>query len=247
VAAVHICIRRTVDWSDERAFWEQLSAKHRPRVELFNRTFELPFHEFRRRLREISHLNHERVEGAGVTSWDQVPEGEIALPVDDDDWFAPDAASIVAGCLPRSAAGCRWLPTWIQVPASRAQRISPLWRRLREVRPKLLCTTNNYALVKGRAPYEVMRFHVRASNWFEERVGSGEVVLLRRRLSLVNRSIGSLSTLGTSAKPLSQRALLARYRRYRRLYRRQPPADLDWARPYIERMDRLMSELEPIR
>jgi hypothetical protein len=244
--AIHICIRRTADWSDEQAFWEQLAPKHRARVEFFNRTFKLAFHEFRRRLCEIRRLNHEQVEGAAHTAWDQVPAGELVMPVDDDDWFAPDAALVLSRELRAEAAGYRWTPTWLEAPLNRRHAIAKIAGRFLPGLPRarFFCTTNNYAVVKDRVPEQVVRYHVDASSWFEPRVGS-EVVVLEPRLSLANRSIGSLTSLGTSQATISRRALLAKHRQYRRLYKRPPPAGLDWARPYLERMDRLMSELEP--
>ena len=242
---IHICIRQTADWSDEQAFWEQLEPKHRARVELFNRTFNLAFHEFRRRLCEIRRLNHEQVEGALHTPWDQVPDGGVVMPVDDDDWFAPDAALALSRELRPEAAGYRWTPTWLEAPFNRRHAIKKLAGRLVPAlnRPRYFCTTNNYAVVKGRVPHELMQKHGLASGWFEPRVGS-EVVVLEPRLSLMNRSIASLTSLGTREATISRRGLLTKHRQYRRLYKRRPPAGLDWARPYLERMDRLMSELE---
>jgi hypothetical protein len=246
VPPIHICIRRTADWSDERAFWEQLADKDRARVELFNRTFRMAFHEFRRRLCEIRRLNHEQVEGALHTPWDQVPDGDVLMPVDDDDWFAPDAALALSRELRPEPAGYRWTPAWLEAPLNRRHAVKKLAGRLVPAlnRPKHFCTTNNYALVKGRVPDKLMRNHLLASSWFEPRVGS-EIALLEPRLSVANRSIGSMTSLGTSKAMISRRRLLTKHRQYRRLYKRPPPAELDWARPYLERMNRLMSELEP--
>jgi hypothetical protein len=59
---------------------------------MWNQTFDLPYHVFRQRVRRIAELNLQRVENAVRARWDEIPDGALVAPVDDDDWFAPDSA-----------------------------------------------------------------------------------------------------------------------------------------------------------
>lgn len=57
---VYIWVRATLDWEGEEA----VRTEFRPRVDPWNATFNIPFHVFRHRVREIARLSHSRVEGA---------------------------------------------------------------------------------------------------------------------------------------------------------------------------------------
>jgi hypothetical protein len=65
-----------------------------------------------------------------------------------------------------------------------------------------------------------------------------------RRLSVANRNLGSQTTLGVADPSMSRSQLIRKFRRYRRLYDRPTPSELDWCRPYLEMMLALMGELE---
>jgi hypothetical protein len=101
------------------------------------------------------------------------------------------------------------------------------------------CTTNNYALVKGPDVYELAVLHVRARDRFEEL----DPPRLPLRLSAMNRTLASQTTLGFRKHAISRATLLRRYARYRRLYREPGPVPA-WCAPYLARMDALMAELE---
>lgn len=79
-APLYICVRSTVDWSDEAAFRAQLDPLFAPKVEAWNRTFRLPYHQFRRGLRQIAQANIERIEGAVLCPWDECPREGWWLP-----------------------------------------------------------------------------------------------------------------------------------------------------------------------
>ena len=131
---VHVWVRTAVDWRDEHGPGGQVNDAIRSRVELWNALFTLSYHEFRFEISEIARLNLSRIRGATTTAaWDEIPDGAVVLPVDDDDWFAPDTAEAldhasrprrarlpVAGDLPRAADGIR---------SSRAPRAGPIPRR----------------------------------------------------------------------------------------------------------------------
>src|SRR5262249_45718655 len=107
-----IWVRETTDWGNEEAVHAQLAADLKPAVELWDRTFDLPFHLFRERVREIAQLNLSRVEDAECAEWEQIPEGALVAPVDDDDWLAPDLATTLDG-IPRKCRAYRWPSTWL--------------------------------------------------------------------------------------------------------------------------------------
>lgn len=86
---LHICIRKTADWGDQAAFWAQLDPGFAPKVQAWNSTFRLPYHEFRRELRAIAQANLAKVQGAVLCTWEEVPEGALVAPVDDDDGLPP--------------------------------------------------------------------------------------------------------------------------------------------------------------
>ncbi|MSO41317.1 MAG: hypothetical protein EXQ70_05380 [Solirubrobacterales bacterium] len=188
---------------------------------------------------EIAALNHSRVEGATRTGWDQIPDGSLVLPVDDDDWFAPIAATRAAGALQPRSAGVRWSTTHVQVPNGIGHRVY-LWRRrfLPSSPPAWTCSTNNYAMVKGpRDNKRLLASHPEASRWLA--AGElGSMAVLPEPLSIANRTIASQSALGAGSSSISQRALLRRLRGYRRLYRRQVRG-CPWAAPYLASMDEL--------
>jgi hypothetical protein len=251
-SVIYIWLRGTVDWEDEEAFWAQVQSRFRPTAELWNSTFNVPFHLFRHRVREIAALNLSRVENVVLAEWEEIPDGERVVPVDDDDWFAPNLVEVLEREW-RLERGITWTPSWIGVPTDLGQRIYLIRRGLLPFTPPhWTCDTNNYALVKGPGSRPLLASHVRASEWFD---GPGREVVGRirsQRLSIGNRTIASqtsLRSLGPRARrgEMTRRRLLGRFRRYRKLYRRRLRWGRlpDWARPYVARMAELMDELEP--
>jgi hypothetical protein len=244
VEPVYIWVRETVDWADEATFTAQLPEWLRPSVEVWNETFSIPFHLFRHRVREIAELNHSRVEGATVAGWDEIPDGALVLPVDDDDWYAPAAATVVARERDPAALGYYWPGSWIEVPVHLRHQLHLVRRRLLpSTPPTFTCATNAYAVVKDRATDDTVINHVRASDWFD--ANPERVRHINARLSLANRTLGSITTLRRAGPRDPTRALLRRrLRQYRRLYQRPLPDELAWAKPYAAMMAELMSELQ---
>jgi hypothetical protein len=242
----YIWVRDTVEWGDERAFLDQADPAIRAKAAVWNDTFTLPFHRFRERLAAIAALNHSRVRGAELSSWDQIPRGALVLPTDDDDWFAPGVAEAVAPELSGGIELVRWGHAVIEVPLNLAHRLKVTARGVIPAVPRRYsCATNNYALVKSdpeRALLLASR-HVRASAFVDS--GDGRVRHLTEPLSLMNRTLGSQTSLGVRRPTISRHRLLRRWRRYRRLYRRPLAPGLEWARPYAAMMDELMQELQP--
>ena len=234
-----IVVRKTVDWGDEAAFRAQLPANMRAGVELWNATFEMPFHVFRRELKRIAEHNLARVEGARCVPRGDVPRGAVVVPVDDDDWFAPDLARVLSRVLTGEVAGCYWPSRFLELPISLPHRLGLIRRRLwPRTRPRWLCTTNNYAVIHGPETAELAIGHITATRWFLAHPAA--VIRLEQPLSLMNRTLASTTQL--SSRP-SRGLLVRKYHRYSRLYERPAPADLPWCAPYLAMMRALHAEL----
>lgn len=235
---IYLVVRKTTEWRDEAAVRAQFPEGFAPLVDLWDATFSLPYHLFRHELKTIAELSWSRVAGATRVPREDVPEGGVIVPTDDDDWFSPElAASIEA--VP-GAAGWYWPSRFLELPIHLRHRLGKLRRRLFPwVRPRWLCTTNNYAFVNGAVPPRILDSHMRASDWF---VGHpAEVRRLDAPLSVMNRSLASVTTL-VYGGPVTRAGLLRKYARYRKLYR-APPPDLAWSAPYVEAMAELMGRL----
>jgi hypothetical protein len=244
---IYIWVRATVEWSDEAAFHAQLDPGFKPRVELWNQTFSLPFHLFRHRVREIASANLSRTQLPVVTSWAEIPRGALVVPVDDDDWLAPNLAAALEAESAPGVTGYRWPASFVEVPTHAGHRAYLIRRRVLPWWPeKWFCSSNNYALVKDPGAEPLLASHVKASEWFERRIKSGDASAKRieSRVSLINRTLASQTTLHKWAPALSRSQLLRKFRRYRKLYRRLLGSELAWAAPYVAMMAELMEELE---
>jgi hypothetical protein len=245
---IYIWVRRTVNWEDEPAALGKISDPWlKPKVPLWNATFKMSYQRFRYRVAQIARLNHSEVKGAVRAGWDEIEDGALVLPVDDDDWFAPDAARVLAGELEPGVPAYLWRSRWIEVPIDLGHRLYLFRRRLLPwMRPKWLCSTNNYAMVKGPNAKEILGNHIRASRWFEREVArdAGSVKPIAGELSVANRTLASQTSLSQRRLTISRAELLRKFRRYRRLYRRRLPPELAWSSPYVEMMAELMDELE---
>ncbi len=238
---IYIVMRRTTDWGDEDVFRAQLSSSLRPIVDLWNDTFDMPFHLFRHRIKAIALLSHARVEGAAMASLAEVPRGALLVPTDDDDWFSPDLARVLTENRGDDCRGMRWPTTLLEVPFSFRHRLSLLRRRLLpRTPPKWICTSNNYALSQAEGIDELVRSHMEASWWLE--ANPAALKFVAPRISVQNRHLASITSL-TLGGPLSRAGLEKKYRRYVSLYTRPPREAPDWCAPYVAQMASLMSEL----
>ncbi len=248
---IYICVRETTDWSDEAVFRAQLPALFTSTIELWNGTFNIPYHLFRHRLREIARINLAAVRNAVCMDWNNVPAGELVLPVDDDDWFSDEVGLLLEqarDAAPNAALDAyRWESSFLEVPINLGHQLYLIKRRLLHTAPKWICTTNNYAIVKALDRDLVFRSHVKASGWFHQH--PEKFGLLDARLSLMNRTLASRTSLRLMPPPdfrqISRATLLRKYRQYKELYARPPGPGLEWSRPYLRMMEALMRELLP--
>jgi len=237
---IYIWVRTDLDWADEAAFLAQCPRAFRPRLELWEATFRMPFHVFRGRVAAIARASRDAVAGATPAAWEEIPDGAVVLPVDDDDWFAPEVATTLEREWDGREGGCSWTATFVEVPLNRRHAVG--WaarRRVPSIPLKHRCTTNNYALVKRPGRRGKAASHVAATEWFERR----ELPRLPARLSAMNRTLASQTSLGHRGRAPSRAALVRRYERYRRLYR-EPLGTPAWCAPHLARMAELMDELE---
>lgn len=237
---IYIVIRKTLDWADEAAFRAQIPDEMRAGIETWNATFDMPYHEYRRELKQIAQLNLARIPGTACVSQSEIPEGAVAVPVDDDDWFAPGLAGELRKSL-SDYSGCYWPSRFLELPISLPHRLGLIRRKLfPSMKPRWLCTTNNYAVVYGPKTADLLSSHVRASHWFLAH--PSVVIRIVQPLSLMNRTLASTTQL--RSRP-SRALLLRKHRRYLKLYERPAPPDLAWCEPYLAMMLDLHSQLHP--
>ena len=240
---LYLWVRATANWEDERAFLAQLDPAFKPKVELWNDTFDLPYHRFRHEIRRIARLNLARVEKATVLPWSDIPDGALVAPVDDDDWFAPNVARVLERVHDPQAIGYRWTSSFIEVPINLGHRLGLLRRALfPRTPPRWICTTNNYAALKGPDAKLLLEKYTVAS----ERFAGPDAARVRRidqRLSVMNRTLASQTSLGFLRPSIRRSELLRKFDRYRALYTAPLAPELAWCRPYREMMADLMRRL----
>lgn len=240
---IYIWIRQTLDWTDEAYFWSQLRPDMVDGVKLWNSTFKLPYHLYRDRLRTIADMNFSHVTNAICAEWDDIPDGEIVVPIDDDDWLAPDIGFKLEVARDASDVGWLWQRNFLEIPIHLRHEIGRLRRRLfPSTQGHHICITNNYAMSKRQEYRLLLEKHTRASDWFEVHMNTS-VKTMDEPLSTMNRSIASTTSLREIKPPLARQKLLLRFHRYRRLYQTEAEEAVAWTRPYRSMMAELMEEL----
>jgi hypothetical protein len=237
---MYLCVRRTLDWQDRAAVDAGLDEGFRPKVETWNETFNVPYHEFRQRLKVIAQLNLNRVENARCVSLQEVPPGGLVAPVDDDDWFSPELANRLPEELDPSLQGYYWTRHILE-PQHQLRRVRGWLREL--VTGEIIFATNNYAV---RNVPDLVLFaakHYAASRYFQANPQRRKY--LRAALSVHNRSLASQTVLGWLRPAITRDELVERFDQYRTFYARTRLCRaLRWAEPYVALMSELMDELK---
>jgi hypothetical protein len=247
--ALHVVVRRTLDWADEASVEAGLVPTFRAKYDAWNSFFAMRYAEFRRRLHEIARASWSRVEGAVVVALEDVPPGAPFAPVDDDDWFAPDLAARVGEAHDPDVRGWRWTCHVLEPVRRRRPWLGGLLGPRRPTRhavvaPAFLCETNGYALANEPSWRDLRTRHSEASARFAAE--PGRVRHLARVLAIQNKSLASQTVLDYRSPTVSPDFLRRRLRRYRRFYRPSAlPPGAEWARPHVEAMADLMDDLRP--
>lgn len=237
---VYIQLRPTLDWRDRAAVDAGLIEKFRPKVETWNATFNIPYHEFRQRLKAIAQSNLNRVENARFATSEAVPPGALLVPVDDDDWFAPHLADRLSEETDPSILGYYWIRHILE-PGRHLRRWKGLLKEA--LTGKIILSTNNYALREGPGMAPLALHHLDASRYFLTR--PRELKYLPMALSMHNRSLASQTVLAKGRPTITRDELIETYERYRTLYAgTRLSRDLRWAEPYVASMSELMDELK---
>jgi len=240
---LYIVVRMTTDWTNEATVRAQLPDGFAPLVDLWDDTFDMPYHCFRQQLKQIAQANHARVEGAVTAALEDVPRGALVAPVDDDDWFSPEMAKTVADDHDGRYHGYRWPSRFLEVPPTFDQWVGAWRRRLFPSTPLVwLCTTNNYVIEKTAGLGAVVRSHMKATEWFVQNEAS--VKVLDVPLSVQNRNLASQTALRFGTGVMTRSTLLRRHRQYRALYAKGPRRLPVWCRPSIAAMADLMQAIQ---
>lgn len=235
---VFICIRRTLDWDDEAAVTANLRPDFRPKLAMWNATLDPPYHLFRSRLKRIARANLARVENATVATLDAIPPGAVVVPVDDDDWLAPELAHRLAEHHDPEASGYLWVRDVVEPP--RPLRVN-FWNWLWSWKAST-CATNNYAVVNRPDLTELLFYHVRSGRYFDAH--RARIQRIPQTLAIQNRNVSSQTAMAWRRPSITREALVRSLHRYRSLYVTYPlPDALGWARPYMEQMDELVRQI----
>ena len=243
---IHIWVRKTLNWQDEKAFLAQLDDTFRPKVQTWNSTFNMPYHLFRNELKQIASHNLLAVADARISTLEEIPESAIVVPIDDDDWLAPEIAGQLVSSMAEGIDGCHWRRDFLEPPAVGLEKYKRFIKfdLLRRPRRPWSCSTNSYAFRYHDRHFSLLNSHVHASHYFDQ--NPGRVKFVDQHLSLMNRSVASQTALNWKRPGISRRQLLSNFEACRGLYdgaRHYCPVRC-W--PYLKKMSCLMSELKPI-
>lgn len=213
----------------------------RPKFDTWNATFTMPYHVFRQRLKALALLSLNRVSGASLSRLDEVPAGHLIVPVDDDDWLAPDVAARLTEAFDPAANGYLWRRAtveWLRPIARLRAWMGPRVGR----KDPYLCKTNSYAVLNLPDLKPLTLSHATASRYFE-----AHATAIRRipwTLAVQNRNLASQTTLNPKRRGVRRAELVMLFEKHRRLYDGwRPTAELEWVSPYVAEMRTLMGEI----
>src|SRR5438094_1255384 len=175
----------------------------------------MPYDRFRHRVRTIARLNLSRVNGATCSAVDDVPRDHVIVPVDDDDWFAPDLAEWLRQEHDPTVRGYLWTRQVIEPPRGIRGALERLARHLGR-RDRFTCKTNNYAVVNDPGVAHLALNHVPASRHFD--AYPAQIKRIPAILAIQNRTLASQTALAWGRPSVRREELVRLLRRYRALY-----------------------------
>ncbi|AGA25613.1 hypothetical protein [Singulisphaera acidiphila] len=221
-------------------------------IRLWNRTFGMSYFAYRQGLKEIAELSWTRVRNLDLVLRrpELFPALEgldpcILMPVDDDDWFHPDAADVLRRSWSPGFDAFHW-PDGLYRSVPFQERFDRPAAQVRLVvrRWDSDFTTNGYAItrkglaaVPGPMRKRVLAFHWAAGKAFHRE--GVERCFVDQVLSASNKSLAS----ATNLKALVDRPLVLRNVPHLRRRTEVIPPALQWAADYIARTERLNEEL----
>jgi hypothetical protein len=239
---IHVCVRRTLDWQNEDLVAAEVFPEFRPKLVAWNATFDMPYHVFRNRLKTIAQLNLARIEGVALSELEAVPRGHVIVPVDDDDWLAPDLGVQLRRAHDPEVYGYLWRREVIEARPLLRRGLSTVARWLG--RSEITCKTNNYAVVNEPGVAPLVLSQEKANEYFDAHLSG--IRRIPATLAVQNRSLASQTALAWRRPSIGRDELVAVFRRYRNLYSSPRLAAMpSWARPYIALMAELMREIRP--
>jgi hypothetical protein len=172
---------------------------------------------------------------------DEIPAGDLIVPTDDDDWFAPSLVHEIREALRPGGEGCLWWRQVISASRRRPKRRGLLRRRLgfKKMGGLHSCATNNYAIVRGPGVEPLVVHHGQACGYFDAH--PERMAKIHETLAIQNRTMASHTALKKRQHTIDREQLVASYHAYRTLYEEWPlPPELLWAKPCVESMAELM-------
>ena len=130
---------------------------------------------------------------------DEVPDDAVVVPIDPNDWLAPELARRIEAARDTACIAWHWRREVLSVPHEDGRKGLSLWRRRRRRSEPDLCGGCNYAITNRTAFAAVIASPHSASDYF---AANGNFVReLPQTLGIENRSLASRSSLAPASTP----------------------------------------------
>lgn len=219
-------------------------------IRLWNRAFGMSYFAYRQELKKIAETNWARVRNLDLVA--RRPEliaalealdPCVVLPVDDDDWFHPDAADVLRRSWSPGVDAFHWPDGLYRSVPFQDRFDEPVHqKRLIVRRGKGDFTTNGYAVTTKGLRGELGETRLLDFHWAAGKAFHREGVDRRfvdQVLSASNKSLAS----ATNLKALVDRPLVLRNVPHLRRRTEEIPPALQWAADYIARTEQLNQSL----
>jgi hypothetical protein len=218
--------RTTFEWLDpQKKIWDRFLIYE----EFWNsHKFNLTYREYRYNLQQIARDNLLDIKN-GVVG--EPEEGELCIPVDDDDWFSPELIVELEKCIGENDY-CYWNST--ELCRGQITDGTNHWC--------LYCKTNNYCFRYNKSVNDVFKNHGVADKEFANRKQSP--LYINQKLNMVNRNVGSATFfLGKELEDIDLEGAIEETLEYLREDRIYSNPYIAWAEPYINKYRVLVENL----